>query len=226
MKRTKLKDRNLPNYTKGEEITNMVTHIVGGVLGIAALTLCVIFAAISKNGYSIAGAIVFGISMILLYTTSSIYHGLSPKKATAKKIFQVIDHCTIFVLIAGTYTPILLSGIRTHSPVLAWSLFGVIWGVAILGIVLNGIDLKKYKKFSMSCYLLMGWCILIASNNIIQMIGFKAVILLVLGGVAYTIGAVLYAIGSKKKYFHSVFHVFVNIGSLLHFLCILLYIIK
>ncbi|MDD2238584.1 MAG: hemolysin III family protein, partial [Bacilli bacterium] len=161
MKRTKIKDRILPNYTKGEEIMNMVTHIIGGVIGIVALILCIIFSCLHKDGYALAGSIVFGISMILLYTTSSIYHGLSPKKSTAKKVFQVLDHCTIFILIAGTYTPILLTGIRIHSPALAWSLFGIIWGVAILGIIFNSIDLKRYKKFSMICYLTMGWCIVI-----------------------------------------------------------------
>lgn len=225
MKRTKIKDRILPNYTKGEEIMNMVTHIIGGVIGIVALILCIIFSCLHKDGYALAGSIVFGISMILLYTTSSIYHGLSPKKSTAKKVFQVLDHCTIFILIAGTYTPILLTGIRIHSPALAWSLFGILWGVAILGIIFNSIDIKRYKKFSMICYLAMGWCIIITAKDIVSILGIPAVILLLAGGIAYTIGAVLYGIGSKKKYFHSVFHIFVNIGSLLHFLCILLYII-
>lgn len=225
MKRTKLKDRILPNYTKGEEIMNMVTHIIGGVIGITALILCIIFSCISKNGFAIAGSIVFGVSMVLLYTTSSIYHGLSPKKSTAKKIFQVLDHCTIFVLIAGTYTPILLTGMRSHSPKLAWSLFGIIWGVAILGIIFNSIDLKKYSKFSMTCYLAMGWCVVLASKDIVSVLGMPAVVLLFSGGIAYTVGAILYGLGKKKKYFHSVFHIFTNVGSLLHFLCILLYII-
>lgn len=225
MKRTKIKDRILPNYTKGEEIMNMVTHIIGGVIGIVALILCIIFSCLHKDGYALAGSIVFGISMILLYTTSSIYHGLSPKKSTAKKVFQVLDHCTIFILIAGTYTPILLTGIRIHSPALAWSLFGILWGVAILGIIFNSIDIKRYKKFSMICYLAMGWCIIITAKDIVSILGVPAVTLLLAGGIAYTIGAILYGIGSKKKYFHSIFHIFVNIGSLLHFLCILLYVI-
>ena len=160
-KRTKLKDRTLPNYTKGEEIANMVTHIIGGVIGIVALVLCVVFAAKNKNVYGIVSGSIFGAMMILLYTMSSIYHGLSPK-LTAKKVFQIIDHCTIFLLIAGTYTPIVLCAVREYSPALGWTLFGVIWGFAILGIVLNSIDLKKYKTFSMICYLVMGWaCICI-----------------------------------------------------------------
>lgn len=223
MKRTKLKDRNLPNYTKGEEIMNMVSHIVGGVIGITSLVLCLIFSVKHHNGYGVAGSIVFGISMILLYTVSSVYHGL--RKGTAKKVMQVIDHCTIFVLIAGTYTPVLLCSVRTYNSSLAWSLFGVIWFFAILGIILNAIDLKKYKVFSMICYLLMGWCIVFTAPNLIPMIGKGGMLLLIFGGVSYTVGAILYLIGAKKHYFHFVFHIFVDIGSLLHFLCILLYVI-
>lgn len=225
MKRIKLKDRLLPNYTKGEETMNMVTHIVGGVIGVIALVLCLISSIINKSGYGVAGALVFGTSMILLYTMSSIYHGLNPKFATAKKVFQILDHCTIFILIAGTYTPILLCGVRLDDPVLAWSIFGIIWFVAILGITLNAIDLHKFKVFSMICYLGMGWCILFTASDLIRMIGKPATLLLVFGGISYTLGALLYMGGHKFKYFHSVFHIFVAIGSLLHFLCIYLYII-
>ena len=222
-KRTKLKDRTLPNYTKGEEIANMVTHIIGGVIGIVALVLCVVFAAKNKNVYGIVSGSIFGAMMILLYTMSSIYHGLSPK-LTAKKVFQIIDHCTIFLLIAGTYTPIVLCAVREYSPALGWTLFGVIWGFAILGIVLNSIDLKKYKTFSMICYLVMGWACICICDMFPLILGRTGTWLLVLGGVAYTIGAILYGIGAKKKYYHTVFHVLVDIGSLLHFLCILLYV--
>ena len=189
MKRTKLKDRNLPNYTKGEEIMNMTSHIVGGVIGITSLVLCLIFSVKHHNGYGVAGSIVFGISMILLYTVSSVYHGL--RKGTAKKVMQVIDHCTIFVLIAGTYTPVLLCSVRTYNSSLAWSLFAVIWFFAILGIVLNAIDLKKYKIFSMICYLLMGWCIVFTAPNLTPMIGKGGTLLLIFGGVSYTVGAIL-----------------------------------
>ncbi|MDD2504917.1 MAG: hemolysin III family protein [Bacilli bacterium] len=223
--RIKLKDRCLPNYTKKEEIMNMITHIVGGAIGITALVLCLVFASIKSDGYAVAGSLVFGISMILLYTMSSIYHGLSPKLSTAKKVFQILDHCTIFILIAGTYTPVLLSSIRPHNPTLAWSLFGIIWGTAIIGIILNSIDLKKFKVFSMICYLGMGWCIIFTAPELPKMIGKAAIYLLVFGGVSYTVGAVLYMWGHRIKYFHSVFHIFVTIGSLLHFLCILIYII-
>ena len=224
MGRIKLKDRILPNYSKREELINMITHIVGGTIGFVALLLCVIFAARSNNGYALAGAIVFGLSMIILFTMSSLYHGLS-SKLTAKKVFQIFDHCAIFILIAGTYTPILLTKIREHNPTLAWSMFVLIWGMAIIGIVLNSIDLKKYKKFSMICYLTMGWCVLFTAPNLVDMLGVPAVILLACGGIVYTIGAILYVMGRKRKYFHSVWHMFVNVGATLHFLCILLFVI-
>lgn len=223
MKRTKLKDRILPIYTKGEEIFNMTSHIVGGALGIVATVLCVVFAAIHGNVYGVVSGAIYGFTMILLYTMSSIYHGLSSKRPS-KKVFQVLDHCSIFLLIAGCYTPIALAGIRKVDSISGWTIFGVIWFVAILGIVLNSIDLKKYKKFSMICYLIMGWCIIFKATLLPEVLTKNGVILLVTGGVAYTIGAILYGVGKKHKYMHSIFHLFILLGSLLQFFCILLYV--
>ena len=147
MSRQKLSDRILPDYTKGEEIFNMVSHIVGGAVGISALTLCVIIAALHHNVWGVVSSAVYGASMIILYTMSSIYHGLRPN-LTAKKVFQIIDHCSIFLLIAGTYTPFTLCSLREYNPFLGWAIFGIIWGAAILGITLNSIDIKAFKKFS------------------------------------------------------------------------------
>jgi len=222
MARTKLSERILPSYTKGEEIFNMVSHIVGGALGVVALVLCVIFSALHHNVYGVVGSAIYGATMIILYTMSSIYHGLKPH-LMAKKVFQVIDHCSIFLLIAGTYTPIALSALRSYSPSLGWWIFGIIWGCAVLGIVLNAIDIKQYRVFSMICYLSMGWCIVIAAKPTYLMLGPGGVALLVAGGLMYTVGAVFYGLGKKKRYIHSVFHLFVVAGSVLHFLCILLY---
>ena len=145
MTRQKLCERKLPDYTKGEEIFNMVSHIVGGALGIVSLTLCVIFAALNKNVFGVVSGAIYGSSLIVLYTMSSIYHGLS-SKTMSKKVFQVLDHCSIFFLIAGTYTPICLCPLREYNPLLGWGIFGVIWAAATLGIVLNSIDIKKYKN--------------------------------------------------------------------------------
>lgn len=154
MTRTKLADRALPNYTRGEEIFNMVSHIVGGGLGVIATVLCVVFAALHKNAWGVVGCAVYGVSMIVLYTCSSVYHGLKPPMA--KKVMQVLDHCTIYFLIGGTYTPILLSAIRPVSPLWAWTIFGLVWGLAAMAITLTAIDLKKYSKLSMICYIGMG----------------------------------------------------------------------
>ena len=224
MTRTKLKDRVLPTYTKGEEIFNMVSHIVGGALGIVAVVLCVIMAAVHNNVYGIVGGAIYGFTMILLYTMSSIYHGLKPDKM-AKKVFQIFDHCSIFLLIAGTYTPITLSSIMRVSAWDAWWMFGIIWGAAVFGIVLNSIDLKSTRKISLIAYLLMGWCIVAKFGVLVKAMSSGGILFLVLGGVAYSVGVIFYVLGKKKKYFHSIFHLFILLGSLLHFFCILFYVV-
>ena len=221
--RTKLMDRKMPDYTKGEEIFNMVSHIVGGALGIAALVLGVIFSALHRNGYGLAGSIVFGVSMILLYTMSSVYHGL--RDGRAKRVLQVLDHCTIYVLIAGTYTPVLLSATRPIDPVSSWVLLGVMWGLSALAITLTAIDLRKYRIFSMICYLGMGWAAVFKIGLVYQAVGRAGFSLILAGGIAYTIGAVLYGMGKKHRYMHSIFHLFVVAGSVLHALAILLYVL-
>ena len=223
MERIKLRDRILPKYTKGEEIFNMTSHIVGAVLGIVATVLCIVFAAIRGNVYGIISGAIYGVTMIILYTMSSIYHGLSPKRYS-KKVFQVLDHCSIFLLIAGSYTPFALCTIREHDLASGWVIFGVIWAFAILGIVLNSIDIKKFKVFSMICYLVMGWCIVFKITLLPELLGTAGFVLLLLGGISYTIGAILYGLGKKHKYMHSIFHLFILLGSLLQFFCILLYV--
>ena len=221
MKRTKLSDRQLPDYSRGEEIMNMVTHIVGGAVGVVALTLCVIFAALHGNPWGVVTSAIYGSAMVTMFTISSVYHGLKP--TLGKKVMQVLDHCTIYFLIAGTYTVILLSAIRPENPVLAWVLFGFEWGMVALATTLTAIDLKKYRVFSMICYIGMGWAIIPFVRVIWQVLTPAGFWLLLSGGIAYTVGAVLYGIGSKKKWMHSVFHIFVDLGSLLHFLCVLMY---
>ena len=224
MKRTKLKDRKLPKYTKGEEIFNMTSHIVGGALGVIALILCIVFSVIRHHPYGIISSVIYGITMILLYTMSSIYHGLRPD-TTAKKVFQVLDHCSIFLLIAGSYTPFALCTLREYDALTGWIIFAIIWLIAILGIVLNAIDLKKYNVFSMICYLVMGWCIIFKINVLPTLLTIPGFALLVAGGVVYTIGAIFYGFGRKIKYMHSIFHLCIFLGSFLQFLCILLYVI-
>lgn len=224
MKRVKLRDRVIPTYSKGEEIFNMVTHIVGAAFGLAGMVLCIIFAAIHGNGYGVVSSSIFGVSLILLYTMSSIYHGLNREKL-AKKVFQIIDHCSIFLLIAGSYTPFALCTIREYDVGTGWAIFGVIWAFAILGITLNAIDLKKFKVFSMICYICMGWFAIFKINVLIQGLTIPGFILLLSGGILYTIGAVLYGVGKKKKWMHSIFHIFTVLGSLCHIMCVLLYVV-
>jgi hemolysin III len=223
MTRTKLSDREMPKYTKGEEIFHMASHIVGGAFGVAALSLCVIFAALNRNGMGIISGAIYGFTLVLLYTMSSIYHGLKPE-LFAKRVFQVLDHCSIFLLIAGTYTPFALAGILPIDAASGWWIFGIIWGAAILGIVLNSIDIKRFKKFSMVCYLAMGWCIVVRADLLPQFMPAAGIWLLILGGVSYTIGAAFYGLGKKKKWTHSLWHLFILVGSVLHFLCILLFV--
>lgn len=217
--RTKLKDRILPTYTKGEEVFNMVSHIVGAVFGVVALVLCVVVAASHGSGWAVVSASVYGVSLILLYTMSSVYHGLP--RNSGKKVLQVLDHCTIYILIAGTYTPVLLCSIREVSPVWAWTIFGVVWGCAAVATVFTAIDLKKYSKLSMACYIGMGWCIVMAMKPTLEALPFPAFMLILAGGISYTIGAVLYGVGKKKKYMHSIFHLFVLAGSVCQFIAII-----
>ena len=224
MKRIKLADRILPAYTKGEEIFNMVSHIVGGVAGIVTIVLASVFGGIRHNAYGVVSGVIFGVSMIFLYTMSSLYHGLKPN-TKSKKVFQILDHCAIFVLIAGSYTPFALCTLREYSTALGWVIFGVIWGFAFMGITLNAIDLKKYKVFSMICYLAMGWCIIVKVNILPVLLGIPGFAMLLAGGVVYTIGAILYGVGKKRKYVHSIFHLCVFLGNLLHVLCVLMYVI-
>ena len=221
MKRTKLSDRALPDYTRGEERMNMITHIVGGAMGIAVLTLCVIQAALKDNVYGIVTSAIYGATMIIMFTVSSVYHGLRPN--LGKKVMQVIDHCTIYFLIAGTYTVVVLSAIRPVYPVLGWSLFAVEWALAALATTLTAIDLKKYSVFSMICYIGMGWAVIPFWRQTLEVLTLPGFLLLLAGGIAYTLGAILYGLGKKRKWMHSVFHIFVILGAGLQFFAILLY---
>ncbi len=224
MHRTALKDRTLPDYTKGEEIFNSVSHIVGGGLGLVFLVLSVVVSSLEGNAWSIVGSSVYGVTMTALYSISSIYHGLRP--GTGKKVLQILDHCTIYFFISGTYTPLLLCSVRSVSPVCAWILFGVVWGLTALATVFTAIDLKKYAFFSMACYIGMGWCIVLATRVTVEAIGMQGFMWLIAGGIAYTVGAVLYGLGRKRRYMHSLFHIFVLLGSILQFVCIFRYVIQ
>ena len=222
-KRTPLAARKLPDYRKGEEIMNMVTHIVGGGLGCLVLALCIVKTTQAGSWVKILCACIYGISMVTLYAVSSIYHGLRP--GTGKKVFQVIDHCTIYFLIAGTYTPIVVCGILPLYPALGWGLLVLEWGLGILAATLTAIDLRNYRVFSMVCYILMGWAIIFFLPQALTAMTAPGFWLTFAGGIAYTVGAILYGVGVKMRWMHSVFHIFVVLGSLLQFLAIYIYVL-
>ena len=210
----------IPKYTLGEELMNAISHGIGALFGMAALVMCIIRSCSPLDGFKLASSIVFGLSVTLLYLMSCLYHALKVNKA--KRVFRVIDHCTIFLLIAGTYTPFTIVSLRESA---GWWIFGIIWAMAVLGVVLNAVSLKKFAKVSVACYLIMGWMIVFSFGDLQAALHPDAISLLIAGGVAYTVGAVLYGIGSKKKYFHSVFHFFCLIGTVLHFLAVYLHVL-
>jgi hemolysin III len=220
MKRTKLADREMPDYSQGEELSNVVTHIAGAVLGLVALIWCLILAT---TAIEIVTSIVFSISMILLYTISGIYHGLTD--SYAKRVFQVLDHCTIYLFIAATYTIVMLVSVRPENAAIAWVVFAIEWVMAAIAMTLTAIDLKRYQYFSMVCYLVLGWAGVIAVVPAVRALGAGGSVLFLAGGISYTVGSVLYVIGKKKQYFHSVFHVFILLGSLLHLFAIVFYVL-
>ena len=221
MTRTKLADRSLPVYTRGEEQMNTITHIVGDAIAVLALILCILRAADLNNVYGIVTSAIYGASMVAMFTISSVYHGLPAN--LAKKVMQVIDHCTIYFLIAGTYTVIVLSALRPVYPGLAWGLFGFEWTLALLAATFTAIDLKKYSVFSMICYIGMGWAVIPFWQQVLNVLTTPGFLLLLFGGIAYTIGSILYGLGKKRKWMHSVFHIFVILGAVLQFFAVLFY---
>lgn len=216
-----LKDRiEIPKYSLGEELISAISHGIGSLLSIAALVLCVVFSAIHHNPYAVVSSVIYGSTSIILYTMSTLYHSF--KVNNAKRIFRIIDHCSIFLLISGTYTPYTLVAL---PKALGWTIFGINWGCAILGIVLNSINIKKFKKLSMILYLVMGWLIIFSFNSLLSSIDIAGIYLMLAAGSLYTIGAIFYGIGKKHKYMHSVFHLFVLAASILFFFSIFLYVI-
>ncbi len=208
-----------PSYTLGEELVNAISHGVGAGLAIAALVLLVVSAAFTRNALYVVCACVYGTTLILMYLFSTLYHSLTNPKA--KAVFRVFDHASIFLLIAGTYMPYALISIGGAKGI---TLCAVIWGFAILGIVLNAINMEKYKAFCYVCYIIMGWAVIFYFKTLVTNMQLGGLIFLVAGGVVYTLGAIFYSM-PKLKYMHSVWHFFVLGGSILHFFSIYLFVI-
>ena len=209
----------IPEYSLGEELVSSISHGIGALLGIAALVLSVVF---SKNSITIVSSAIYGITLIILYLISCLYHSFSPR-IKAKKVFRVLDHDSIYLLIFGTYMPYLLVSIGGFK---GWTLWGILLGLSILGIVFNSVNLEKFKNVSLISYILMGWIIIFSFNDVYNSIGFYGTLYLILGGVFYTIGALFYRLGKKIKYMHSIFHLLVLAGSIFHFFSIFLYVIR
>lgn len=202
-------------YSIGEEIFNSVSHGTGGLLAIAGTVVLIVFAAIYSNAWGVVSSAIYGASMIILYTMSTLYHAITNRKA--KSFFRIMDHNTIFLLIAGTYTPITLVPLRGA---IGWVLFGIIWAAAIVGIVFNSINLERYKKLSVVCYILMGWAVVFAVKPMIKNVSFISLLFLLIGGVFYTAGIVFY-VKKNIKYFHSIWHLFTIAGTVFHYFSVL-----
>ena len=203
-------------YTLGEEIFNSVSHGAGGLLSIAGTAVLIVLAAIYSNAWGVVSSAIFGASLIILYTMSTLYHAITNPKA--KKFFRIMDHNTIFFLIAGTYTPITLVPLRGAF---GWVLFGIVWGAAILGIVLNSIDLEKFRKPSVVCYIAMGWVVIIAVKPMIEKVYPLSLWFILIGGLFYTVGVIFFG-KKRKKYFHSIWHLFTIAGSVFHYFAVLM----
>lgn len=206
-------------YTLGEEIANSVIHGVGIVLGIAGLGVLTAFASLYGDAWHIVGCSVFGAALILLYTASTLYHSIPLPRV--KAVLQTLDHSAIFVLIAGTYTPFLLVNLRGPW---GWSLFGVIWGLALVGIVLRIVRGRRSTLLSVGLYVGMGWAVVAAIEPMLNSVAPGGLLLLLLGGLAYTLGIVFYA-WKRLPYHHAIWHGFVLAGSISHFFAILFYVI-
>lgn len=208
----------IPKYSLSEELINSISHGLGGIFAIVALILMLIK---SNNALEYVTISIFGTTMILLYIISCVYHALSPK-LTGKKVLRILDHCNVYLLVLGTYIPISLLGV-TGS--LGWILFGIVTTITIIGIILCSIAIDKFQIFEVICHLINGWSIIIALKTLYHNITFMGVLFLLLGGIMYSLGAIFYGIGVKKKYMHSIFHFFCLAGTIFHFIAIYMYIL-
>ena len=214
----------IPTYSLAEELINSISHGLGAIFGIVGLCMMLSKTIPTGDPFAIVSSIIYGVSLVILFTISCIYHSLAINRG--KKVFRILDHDAIYILIAGTYAPYMLVGLRPHNVwnmgtgTLAYVMFAIVWACCIVGAVFNSINIHKYKKLSMACYLIAGWVVVGALVVLWNIITPAGVLLLLSGGIVYTIGAVLYAIGSKKKYFHSIFHFFVLAGAILMFISV------
>ncbi|SNZ05354.1 hemolysin III [Terribacillus aidingensis] len=206
-------------FSKGEEISNSITHGIGALLSVAALVILIVCASMYGTVWHIVSFSIFGATMLLLYTSSTLVHSFPDGKA--KDIFEILDHSSIYHFIAGTYTPFMLVAVNGR---LGWTLFGIVWGIAIFGTVFKAYFVKRYLFTSTILYLVMGWMIVFAWKPLNASMSNEGITLLALGGLAYTIGCIFY-LWKMFKHHHAVWHLFVLVGTILHFFCVLFYVL-
>jgi len=208
-------EQNRRKLSASEEIINSVTHGIGILLSIAGLVILVVVAALHGDAWHIVSFSIFGVSLIVLYTSSTLYHSFS--KERIKNVFARFDHAAIFMLIAGTYTPFLLTTIRGA---MGWTFFGIIWAVAITGIIIRSIHLHKYRRLMVLIYLIMGWMFIFIINSMIRNLPPLSLVFLLAGGLSYSVGVIFYA-WRKLPFGHGIWHLFVLGGSIMHFFAVL-----
>ncbi|HEY5653939.1 MAG TPA: hemolysin III family protein [Pontiella sp.] len=210
-----MKKKSLYEYSDSEEVANSITHGLGFFIGIAVLVILVVFSSLRKSAWEITSCAIYGTTFILLYLSSTLYH--SARNPKVRRIMKIIDHSAIYLLIAGTYTPLTLAPLRGA---LGWSIFGAVWGTAVVGIVFKIFFTGRFKALSLVSYLVMGWFCLVAIKPLYQELGTTGFVFLSAGGLCYSVGAIFYA-WKALKWSHAVWHLFVLAGSLCHFFCIL-----
>lgn len=212
----------LPVYSRGEELANTVSHGAGVLIGIGMLIYSLLW---SHSVFGVIGGIVYGVSLVILYLASSVYHGMPGKDVPRKKLFRLFDHCSIFILVAGTCTPFILELIARRADPSEWGFYAVIWLLALVGIALLCVSLKKFAPLAMVLYVLMGVLLVARSSVFAPLIGEGGPALLLAGGGVYLVGLVFYGLGARMKWMHTVFHVFCLLGSGLHCACVAAYVI-
>ncbi len=208
----------IPPYSREEELCNAVTHGLGALLSAAALVLMLVRA---RGALAVTAAALFGASMLLLYTMSCVYHALSPRLG-GKKVLRVLDHCTVFLLVLGTYVPVSLLGVAGAR---GWTLFGMVAFFTVIGIVFTALDVERFQLEAVLCQLFSGWSILIGASALMRAAGIPGLAWMVAGGVMYSVGAILYGLGRHRKFFHTVFHVFCLFGTFCHFWAVYQYLL-
>jgi len=215
-----MENKNITYYDSTEEKINVITHLIGLLLSIAALVVLIVHASYNGSARHIVSFTIFGASLILLYSASTLYH--YSQKPNIRHKLNILDHASIYVLIAGTYTPFTLV---TLKGALGWTIFGITWGIALIGVFFKLFYTGRYDKISTIAYVAMGWIIIIAIKPLIENLPLNGLYWLLAGGIFYTVGAILYSI-HKIKFNHAIFHLFVLLGSFSHFMAVYFYVLK